>query len=429
MGSTTYTRAPGVSAGAEDVGASPPLPGAASEAVRRDRLFLLFACIGLVFLVDLYVPLGVAVPVAYVVSVLVSGMCGPAWVTWLTAGVCTVLSLYGLVFSPAPDGIGPVVLANRGLSILGLGITSHLTLRLQALGQAQAENQRARRENEALAAALAAEERAREERDHRARALQGVLEDLRTERERLAKEVEARKRLTTSLQDSNYELKQFAYVASHDLQTPLRGISGFAQLLAEDCEGRLGEEADDYIHRIVAGVERMQTLIHDLLSYSRVDSRGQPFEVVGLERVFDETLEEIGPLVEETGATVTRGSLPTIVGDRAQLRQLLQNLIVNGVKYGGDAPPRVHVEATRGDEEWSVSVRDEGIGIPPRHHERIFEIFRRLHAQEDIPGTGIGLAVCRRVVQRHGGKIWVESEPGHGSTFRFTLAMHQEEGT
>jgi PAS domain S-box-containing protein len=229
------------------------------------------------------------------------------------------------------------------------------------------------------------------------------------------------RRSNEALEVSNLELQQFAYIASHDLQTPLRAIGGYAEFLKRDYQGKLGEDADNYLIRIVDGVQRMHTLVNDLLSYSRVESQSRPFTDVSLQDSFEDARLMLEASINEVGCEVTCGSLPTVSGDRAQLAQLLQNLIGNAVKYHANESPRVRVSAELQDERWLVSVNDNGIGIPVNQRERIFEIFKRLHSQEAYPGTGIGLAVCRRIVHRHGGKIWAESEPGQGSTFYFTL--------
>ncbi len=239
-----------------------------------------------------------------------------------------------------------------------------------------------------------------------------------TDRVRAEQEV---RRTAAELEQSNIELQQFAYIASHDLQAPLRGIASFAQFLQQEYQGQLDATADDYIGEIVSGAQRMQQLIKDLLAYSRVESRSRPFESVPLAAVFDDAVLLLRAEIEDARAEVTRGELPIVAGDAAQMSQLLQNLISNGLKYHGDAPPHVHVSAERNDSGWTISVCDNGIGIDAKHHEKIFEIFIRLHTQEKYPGTGIGLAVCRRIVLRHGGRIWVESEVGCGSTFSFTL--------
>jgi signal transduction histidine kinase len=236
-------------------------------------------------------------------------------------------------------------------------------------------------------------------------------------------------RANEALEQSNVELQQFAYVASHDLQAPLRGITGFVQLLQDAYKGKLDDQADEWIADTIDSVERMQMLIRDLLTFSRVDSRAMPFEAIPLRNAFDDAVKLLATSVTELGAQVTCDELPTVAGDRSQMAQLLQNLIGNGIKYHGDDPPRVHLSAEQNGGEWMIAVRDNGIGIDAKHHERIFEIFRRLHTQQQFPGTGIGLAVCRRIVQRHGGRIWVESEPGRGTTFYFTIPERSTEQT
>ena len=244
--------------------------------------------------------------------------------------------------------------------------------------------------------------------------LQYVNQDLLRRAEELNQAKEA-------LEQSNIELKQFAYIASHDLQAPLRGIAGYAQFLQNDYQGQLDKTADNYINTIVDCVEKMQTLINDLLAYSRVDSRARPFQSIELNELFDEVLSMLEASIADAGANVTRDELPTVTGDRSQLAQLLLNLIGNGVKYHSDEPTHVHVSAEASSIGWTIAVRDNGIGINKKYHESIFEIFRRLHTEREYPGTGIGLAVCRRIVTRHGGKIWVESAGQRGSTFYFTI--------
>jgi PAS domain S-box-containing protein len=223
------------------------------------------------------------------------------------------------------------------------------------------------------------------------------------------------------LERSNIELQQFAYIASHDLQSPLRSISGFIQLLKLEYEDKLDEQACDWIRRTVNAIAQMQTLIRDVLAYSRVDSRSRPFAPTPFLDVFNDAVALLESSIHDAEAQVVCGELPVVMGDRSQLVQLMQNLIGNGLKYHGDKSPRVYVSAERNGNEWIFSVRDNGIGIDPKYYERIFEIFKRLHDQKEYPGTGIGLAVCRRVVTRHGGRIWLESEAGHGSVFHFTL--------
>jgi signal transduction histidine kinase len=237
----------------------------------------------------------------------------------------------------------------------------------------------------------------------------------------LARRADELRRTNAALLQSNLDLQQFAYIASHDLQSPLRSIGGFMQMLQAQCADRLNEEAQDWIRRTVQAVQRLQTLILDLLAYARVDAQDRPFQQLHFRAAFDDAVAMLHASIRDAGADVTCGELPIVIGDHSQLVQLLENLIENALKYHSDAPPRVHVRAEQQGNEWLLSVRDNGIGIDPKYHDRIYDIFRRLHNQQEYPGTGIGLAVCRRVVSRHGGRIWVDSEPGRGSCFYFTL--------
>jgi signal transduction histidine kinase len=220
---------------------------------------------------------------------------------------------------------------------------------------------------------------------------------------------------------SNDELQQFAYVASHDLQEPLRMVSSYTQLLAKRYKGKLDSDADDFIAYAVDGANRMQKLIQDLLAYSRVSRQAGEPEIVSAETILGHVLYNLQMALEESGAVVTHDPLPTVRVDERQLLQLFQNLVSNAIKFRGPDPLRIHVSAKRVGQEWLFSVCDNGIGIDPQYAERIFVIFQRLHTREDYPGTGIGLAICRKIVERHGGRIWVESEVGKGATFYFTL--------
>jgi PAS domain S-box-containing protein len=223
------------------------------------------------------------------------------------------------------------------------------------------------------------------------------------------------------LRRSNEELERFAYVASHDLQEPLRTITSFVQLLARRYQGRLDSDADEFIGYIVDGASRMKQLIQDLLVYSRVDTGAGRIRRVSLESLLQDVTANLRTSLDETGGTVTHGPLPEVQGDEPQLEQLLQNLIANAIKFHGAEPPRVHLEAERLPGAWRISVRDNGIGIAPQYFDRIFVIFQRLHNRAEYGGTGIGLALCKKIVERQGGRIWVESRSGEGSTFFFTL--------
>jgi PAS domain S-box-containing protein len=228
-------------------------------------------------------------------------------------------------------------------------------------------------------------------------------------------------RRSQALARSNAELEQFAYVVSHDLQQPLGMISSYLELFEREIGDKLEGEARDYIERAVRGADRMQEMVDAVLGYARVDTRGREFAAVDLTSILDEITDELAATIESTGAAITHDELPTVVADSAQLHQLLHNLITNAVKFVGDRPPRVHISAEDDDSEWRISVRDNGIGLEADASERIFVMFQRLHAQDEYPGTGIGLAICKRIVERHGGRIWVESQPMRGSTFFFTL--------
>lgn len=237
----------------------------------------------------------------------------------------------------------------------------------------------------------------------------------------------ALKRQSEELSRSNAELERFAYIASHDLQEPLRMVGSYTQLLARRYQDKLDKDANDFIHYAVDGAKRMQQLIDDLLAYSRVSRAGQPFKTCELERVFGRARENLEFAIREAKAEITSEALPVIRGDESQLIQVFQNLIGNAIKFRRvDARLHVHVGARCADGEWVLSIADNGIGIDPRYNEKIFVIFQRLHGKQDFPGTGIGLAICRRIIERHGGRIWVEPQKQQGSIFYFTLPIPRE---
>jgi PAS domain S-box-containing protein len=245
--------------------------------------------------------------------------------------------------------------------------------------------------------------------------------DRRRVEQQLRQTAEALEHQTAELIRSNAELQQFAYVASHDLQEPLRMVASYTQLLARRYQGTLDSDADEFIAFAVDGAKRMQALINDLLTYSRVGTQGGEFQPTNVGAVVDRVIADLAAAIADAGATVTRGDLPTLLVDPVQMGQLFQNLLSNAIKFRGEDSPRVAITAAREGSGWRFAVRDNGIGIAPAYADRIFVIFQRLHTREEYPGTGIGLAICKKIVERHGGQIWVDSRPGNGATFIFTL--------
>jgi signal transduction histidine kinase len=263
--------------------------------------------------------------------------------------------------------------------------------------------------------------------EERTSALQEAIQSLQKEISERKRAEEALKEKTEELARSNRDLEQFAYVASHDLQEPLRMVTSYVQLLARRYKGKLDSDADEFIGFAEGGAIRMWKLTNDLLTYSRVGTRSKQLEPTDCETVLNQSLNNLKVAIEENGAVVTHDPLPTVMADNPQLVQLFQNLIGNAIKFRGKEPPRVHVSAGRNGNGWTFSVRDNGIGIAPEYAERIFIIFQRLHGREEYPGTGIGLAICQKIVERHGGRIWVESQVGKGATFHFTLPASKAE--
>ena len=245
------------------------------------------------------------------------------------------------------------------------------------------------------------------------------------------KKAEAHLRQTVEeLKRSNEELGQFAYIASHDLQEPLRMVASYTQLLSNRYKGKLDSDADEFIAFAVDGASRMQRLIEDLLAYSRVVTKAKDLRATSSEEALQGALLNLRGAIQESGAVVTHDPLPVVLADEVQLVQLFQNLVGNSIKYQRPGVPRIHISAAgNGAEKWTFSVQDNGLGIDPQYFPRIFGLFQRLHKRGEFDGTGIGLAICKKIVERHGGSISVESQPGHGSTFRFALAGSETKST
>jgi signal transduction histidine kinase len=313
-----------------------------------------------------------------------------------------------------------VLLAGSLLAVTLLGaVFIVLKKEITRRGRVESELDRQRKQ---LYVALEERTRAADELTRQRRSLEEMNDRLKAE---VAERIQAQELLKGSnaeLERSNRELELFASVASHDLQEPLHTIASYTELLAHKYKGRLDEKADKYIDFITVGTGHMHTMINDLLAYSRVGTRAKPFVPVKTDSVLDQALAALGKSLKESGTVIERDELPEVAGDDTQLAQLFQNLIGNAIKFRKkEAPLTIRVSCERRDDEWVFCVRDNGIGIEPRFFDRIFEIFRRLHTREEYEGSGMGLAICRKIVERHGGSIWVESTFGEGSSFCFTL--------
>ncbi len=255
------------------------------------------------------------------------------------------------------------------------------------------------------------------------RTLINIIRDI-TERKKVEKEL---KETVRELQRSNMDLEQFAYVASHDLQEPLRMVSSYTQLLSEHYKGKLSPEADKFIHFAIEGARQMQDLINDLLSYSRINPQCGSITPNDCGQLLEKVKNNLSVLLEESGAVIESGNLPTLDYDAVQLSQVFQNIISNAVKFCGSVAPRIKISSVHKDSEWVFSIKDNGIGIDPKHFDKIFIIFKRLHTHEEYEGTGMGLAICKKIIESHGGRIWVESSVGKGSTFFFTVPDNLED--
>ncbi|HSZ11669.1 MAG TPA: ATP-binding protein [Rhizomicrobium sp.] len=255
---------------------------------------------------------------------------------------------------------------------------------------------------------------------------------LRQRTEALAREVAERSRhdeamaeRARELQRSNAELEQFAYIASHDLQEPLRMVASYTELLAQRYQGKLDERADKYIKYAVDGAKRMQRLVNDLLTFSRVGRHTREPQPTDLNDVVQTVLKNLGHAIGKSGVTIETGKLPIVMADDGQIGQVFQNLLGNAIKFRAERTPHIRVAAERTTDKWLCSVKDNGIGIEPQYSDRIFQMFQRLHDRETYEGSGIGLAIAKKIVERHGGRIWFESVPGEGTTFFFTLAAEK----
>ena len=322
----------------------------------------------------------------------------------------------GEIFGRRKDGsVFPAEASISKLTLDGVRVFTVFLRDVSARKEAEAALQRAHDQLE-----LRVAERT-EELLEKNRELEQEVQERRRAEEKLARQAQ-------ELERSNADLEQFAYVASHDLQEPLRMVASYTQLIAKRYRGRLDPDADDFIGYVVDGALRMQRLINDLLAFSRVGTRGKAFALTSLESAMQRAVANLASAIEESGADVSWSELPTLPADDTQAVLLFQNLMGNAIKFHGTARPRVRVEARKEGAEWLFSVADNGIGIDLQYAERIFVIFQRLHPASEFPGTGIGLAICKKVVERHGGRIWLESIPGGGSTFHFTLPERQESG-
>lgn len=341
-------------------------------------LFSILLAVG-IFLLDLSTPLGIAAAVPYTVVILIS--------LWLPENLHTIIAgtgvtiLTGLGIFISPPGEKPAVfMANRLLSLIVIWAAVILVLKYKQ-----------------------------------------SLEVIRRHADALDQANTELKNQSMELKRSNEELEQFACMVSHDLHEPLRTVSSYIQLLDKRYKDKIDHDASDFISHAVDGTNRMQWLINDLLKYSRIQSFENAFEETICSDILGQVKNNLQIAIEKSSALITNDMLPTINANPAQIMQLFQNLLDNAIKFAGELPPRVHVSADKKGNEWIFSVNDKGIGIDPQFNERIFLIFKRLHGRDRYPGTGIGLAVCKRIVERHGGRIWVESESGNGTTFYFTI--------
>jgi PAS domain S-box-containing protein len=460
-----------------------------------------------IFCLDLFTPTGMADGILYVAAILLTPWVIHKGAPFVTAGVCTVLTILGMLFSPGADALyssstlGVIALGNRTLSIFMIWSTALLTyhyrrgmeLRLQLASIVESSNDAI--VGETLQGEITSWNKGAEQMfgytaqetlgqlitiivpPDRMSELEGILAKLNQgERLNNFETIRRRKdgqdiyvsltispiidrwgncigaskivrdnsqqkhvesllsiqnltltRQTASLKQSNEDLEQFAYIASHDLQEPLRTIHGFTQLLAERYQNRLDEQAREFMGFVTDGAERMQILIQDLLKYSRIQAQDLTKVSLHTEQVLEGIIKHLLLTIEEKNACVTHDPLPIIHTDKATFQHLLQNLITNALKFQGSDPPHIHISAQEHRGEWVFTVEDNGIGIRSEYFQRIFQPFKRLHSREEYQGTGIGLAICKRIIERQGGRIWVDSEIGKGARFSFTLPKHTKD--
>ncbi len=243
----------------------------------------------------------------------------------------------------------------------------------------------------------------------------------------LIKEISSRRRIEDELKRTNEELEYFAYIASHDLQEPLRMISSYVALLEKRNKEKFDSDSKEFVEFALDGASRMKQLINDLLHYSRIGTKGKPFEETTVENILTKTIKNLEVKIKEVNAKITHDSLPSIIADESQMIQLFQNLIGNALKFCSDRTPEIHISVKKEQDNWVFGVHDNGIGISPKDADRVFQIFQKLHSRKEYQGTGIGLAVCKKIVERHKGNIWIESEIGKGTTFWFTLPTEHPE--
>ncbi len=348
-----------------------------------------------IFVLDLLTARELAVGVLYTLPVLVTLWLGARW-TIAAVLVCIVLEIVGYLASP-DYVVQDATLINRAVAlVITIGVAVICLQRHQARMDFEANRAATIRKAEELQAANV----------------------------RMAAEIKQRERVERELRQSNQELQRFAYVASHDLQTPLRTVTSYLDLLQRRHGERLNEEAREYIAEAIGGAAHMRQLITDLLQLARVNTRARAFAPVDLNRVLQRVLQNLAAAIKAAGATIDSETLPTLPADEGQFVQLFQNLLENSLKYRSERPPRIQISARESLGEWIISVEDNGMGIDPKHADDIFDIFRRLHGPQTHPGTGIGLSLCRSIVVRHGGRIWLDKPtPGDGSRFCFTVPI------